>query len=218
MKSFSKIAICIFTATVSLSVLADEVDTVMDREKTLEAMRFKRDQLKLQGDMSESWKKMTDSGVIVDQEGIPLGVKSIVEMAIEVRKQGKTPADGNPFDSGAPPLAPNGLPFMSEQQAMMPPSQGLQTPQPPFGGRHQPAPPVPTEKESKPPVEEEKQNLDLVKVEAASVTVLTNDGEHVVRVGEKVYDMTLTKFSVDKAYFKGPKGLRVISINWNSSK
>jgi hypothetical protein len=83
-------------------------------------MRYKRDQLKLQGDMSESWKKMTDSGVIVDQEEHSLGVQSIVEMAIEVRKQGK-PTEGNPFDNGTPPLAPNGMPFMSDQQALMPP-------------------------------------------------------------------------------------------------
>jgi hypothetical protein len=77
---------------------------------------------------------------------------------------------------------------------------------------------VPVEKEVKAPAEEEKQVLDLVKVEASSVTVLTNDGEHLVRVGEKVYDMTLTRFTVDKAYFKGPKGTRVISINWTTSK
>lgn len=218
MKSITKIAICVIAAAVSMPTFADDADTLQDREKTLESMRYKRDQLKLQGDMSESWKKMTDSGVIVDQEGIPLGVKSIVEMAIEVRKQGK-PTEGNPFDNGTPPLAPNGMPFMSDQQALMPPPpQGPQASQMPFGGRHQPAPQVPAEKEVKAPAEEEKQVLDLVKVEASSVTVLTNEGEHLVRVGEKVYDMTLTRFTVDKAYFKGPKGTRVISINWTTSK
>lgn len=218
MNCLSKIAICLVAITATFPVLADESDTMLDREKTLESMRFKKEQLKIQGDMSESWKKMTDAGVIVDTEGLPLGVKSIQEMAIEVRGQKKGPADANPFDAGGlgvnpNGIAPNGMPFMSDQQAMMPP-QPFQGPQ--GAPRHPPVAPPTVEAEKKPPAEEEKPILMLIKVEASSVTIRTNDGDHVVRLGEKVSGLTLTKFSVDQAFLKGPKGLQTIAINWSS--
>lgn len=217
MNCLSKIAICLVAMTATFPVLADESDTLLDRAKTLESMRFKKEQLQIQGDMSESWKKMTDAGVIVDTDGLPLGVKSIQEMAIEVRGQKKGPTDANPFDAGGigpnqNGLAPNGMPFLSDQQAMMPPQpfQGPQT-----GPRNPPVAP-PADAEKKPPAEEEKQILRLIKVEASSVTIRTNDGDHVVRIGEKINDLTLTKFNVDQAFLKGPKGLQTISINWST--
>jgi hypothetical protein len=218
MNCLSKIAFCLVAMTATVPVMADESDTMLDREKTLESMRFKKEQLKIQGDMSESWKKMTDAGVIVDTDGLPLGVKSIQEMAIEVRGQKKGPTESNPFDGGGlgvnqNGIAPNGMPFMTDQQAMMPPQpfQGPQT-----GPRHPPVAPPSADAEKKPPTEEEKPVLKLLKVEASSVTIRTNDGDHVVRIGEKINGLTLTKFGVDQAFLKGPKGLQTISINWSS--
>ncbi|MHC5195113.1 hypothetical protein [Pseudomonas laurylsulfatiphila] len=218
MNSLSKIAFCLLPLCVTLPVLADEVDKVLEREQTLETMRYKRDQLKLQAEMADSWKKMSDASVIVDEGGLPLGVKNIQTLAIEVRSKGR-PTEANPFDTGSNPpgqtqTAPNGMPFLSDQQGMLPP-QAFQGPQPPMGARPpQPLPPV--EAEKKPPAEEEKPILQLVKVEASSVTIRTNDGDHVVRIGEKVNDLTLTKFNVDQAFLKGPKGLQTISINWSA--
>lgn len=218
MNLLSKIAICLSPLFVTLQVVADEVDKVFEREQTLETMRYKRDQLKLQAEMSESWKKMSDASVIVDEGGLPLGVANIQTLAIEVRTKGRQ-TEANPFDSGNNPpgqnqTAPNGMPFLSDQQGMLPP-QAFQGPQPPLAPRPPQLQP-PVEAEKKPPAEEEKPILQLVKVEASSVTIRTNDGDHVVRIGEKVNDLTLTKFNVDQAFLKGPKGLQTISINWAS--
>lgn len=218
MNLLSKIAICLSPLFITMQVVADEVDKVFEREQTLETMRYKRDQLKLQAEMSESWKKMSDASVIVDETGLPLGVENIQTLAIEVRTKGRQ-TEANPFDSGNNPsgqsqTAPNGMPFLSDQQLMLPP-QAFQGPKPPIAPnlpRQQP----PVEAEKKPPVEEEKLILQLVKVEATSVTIRTNDGDHIVRIGEKINDLTLTKFNVDQAFLKGPKGLRTISINWAS--
>lgn len=220
MKSLFKVAVCLVTLSSAFSVFADEADKVLERESKLETMRYKRDQLKLQSEMAESWKKMSDASVIVDEDGLPLGVKNIQTLAIEVRSKGRT-SEPNPFDAGgiAPgqtTTAPNGMPFLSDQQGMLPP-QAFQGPQPPLGARPPQLQP-PVEAEKKAPAEEEKPILQLVKVEASSVTIRTNDGDHVVRIGEKVNDLTLTKFNVDQAFLKGPKGLQTISINWASSK
>lgn len=220
MKYPFKVAICLVTLATVFPVFADEADKVLERESKLETMRYKRDQLKLQSEMAESWKKMSDASVIVDEDGLPLGVKNIQTLAIEVRSKGR-PTEGNPFDAGgAAPgqnsTAPNGMPFLSDQQGMLPP-QAFQGPQPPLGARP-PQLPLPVEADKKAPGEEEKQILQLVKVEASAVTIRTNDGDHVVRIGEKVNGLTLTKFNVDQAFLKGPKGLQIISINWASSK
>ncbi|MGE8065119.1 hypothetical protein [Pseudomonas sp. NPDC089569] len=218
MKHLFKVAICLVTLSAAFSVLADEADKILERESKLETMRFRRDQLKLQSDMAESWKKMSDASVIVDEDGLPLGVKSIQTLAIEVRSKGRT-SEANPFEPGSngpgqPTTAPNGMPFLSDQQGMLPP-QAFQGPQPPLGARA-PQLQAPVEPEKKAPAEEEKQILQLIKVEASTVTIRTNEGDHIVRIGEKVNDLTLIKFNVDQAFLKGPKGLQTISINWAS--
>lgn len=217
MKYLFKVAVSLVILSATFPVFADEADKAFERESKLETMRYKRDQLKLQSEMAESWKKMSDASVIVDEDGLPLGVENIQTLAIEVRSKGRAP-ESNPFDAGSNvpgqnATAPNGMPFMSDQQGMLPP-QAFQGPQPPMGVR----PPhlQPPAEEKKSPAEEEKQILQLVKVDASSVTIRTNDGDHVVRIGEKVNELTLTKFNIDQAFLKGPKGLQTISINWSS--
>lgn len=212
--AFSAIACCLVN-----TAYADDADQVLDRQKTLNTMEYKRDQLKMQADMADAYKKMSDAGFIVDTEGNPLGVENIQKLGIEVRKQGRV-AEANPFQTSGSPVVPNAMPFMLDQPTM---SGSVPSGGSPF---NQQRPPMPGPAESQKPIaqnqpassDDEKKVLALKQVRSDSVILVTNDGERVVRVGEKVYDLTLTRFSVDKAYLKGPKGTQVVSIDWTTSK
>lgn len=204
-------------ALATFSAWADEADLLLERSKSLQSMEYKRDQLKLQAEMAESYKKMSDSGLIVDADGNPLGVDNIQMLGEEVRQHGRASAAANPFEAGgAPGVAPNGMPFLLDQPAM----NNSLTPPPAQPGLVQPpaAPQPPKVEEEKEEKEEAPKLLKLVKVGGDSVVIRTDEGDQVKRVGEKVYDKTLVSFSVDKAYLKGPKGTEVISIDWSSKK
>ncbi|MCK1788706.1 hypothetical protein [Pseudomonas violetae] len=217
MKSFSNIALCALAICTASAAIADEADQVLDRQKTLNAMEFKRDQLKFQAEMAKFWKEMSDSNFIVDTDGNPLGIENIQELGIQVRKQGR-PGDGNPFQAGTP-LAPNAMPFMLDQ----PPTAGSMPPSPGSPFSQQQRPPMPgaatgTAQKDLAPVEEIKKVLSLKQIRGDSVTFRTNEGDRVLRVGEKVYDLTLTRFDVDRAWLKGPKGTQVVAIDWTNPK
>lgn len=218
MKSVSNFALCVFAICTASAAIADEADQVLDREKTLNAMEFKRDQLKFQAEMAKSWKEMSDSNFIVDTDGNPLGIENIQELGIQVRKQGR-PGESNPFQAPGTPLAPNAMPFMLDQ----PPIAGSMPPPPgsPFSQQQRPLAPgsAPgTAQKDSAPVEDVKKVLSLKQIRGDSVTFRTNDGDRVLRVGEKVYDLTLTRFEVDRAWLKGPKGTQVVAIDWTNPK
>lgn len=208
-------------AVVSFSAFADDADQVLDRQKTLSAMEYKRDLLKIQADMAETYKKMSDASFIVDNEGNPLGVESIQKLGVEVRKQGRV-AESNPFQNSGSPIIPNAMPFMLDQPTMS--GSVPNTPNSAFGNQQRqqqaPSPNQDRPEPQKQPAsdDDEKKVLSLQQVRGDSIVLRTNDGDRILRVGEKVYDLTLTRFSVDKAYLKGPKGTQVVSIDWTSSK
>lgn len=217
MKFFSNIALCAVAICTASAAIADEADQVLDRQKTLNAMEFKRDQLKFQAEMAKFWKEMSDSNFIVDTDGNPLGIENIQELGIQVRKQGRG-GDTNPFQASGAPLAPNAMPFMLDQPPMagsMPASPGSPFSQqrPPVAGS-----PTGTAQKDPDPVEEIKKVLSLKQIRGDSVTFRTNEGDRVLRVGEKVYDLTLTRFDVDRAWLKGPKGTQVVAIDWTNPK
>lgn len=219
MKVFPNVALSALVA-LSSACFADDSDQILDRQKTMTNMEYKRDQLKLQADMADAYKKMSDAGFIVDADGNPLGVESLQKLGVAVRKQGSSP-EVNPFQNAGSPIVPNAMPFMLEQPTMSgatpaPPNspfsqQRLPMPGPPGLSRPEP-------QEQPASDDDEKKVLALQQVRGDSVTLRTNDGDRVLRVGEKVYDLTLTRFTVDKAYLKGPKGTQVVSIDWTTSK
>lgn len=218
MKFFSNIALCAVAICTASAVIADDADQVLDRQKTLNSMEFKRDQLKFQAEMAKFWKEMSDSNFIVDTDGNPLGIENIQELGIQVRKQGRG-GESNPFQASGTPLAPNAMPFMLDQ----PPTTGSMPPAPgsPFSQQQRPPMPgsAPGNAQKDPaPVEEVKKVLSLKQVRGDSVTFRTIDGDRVLRVGEKVYDLTLTRFDVDRAWLKGPKGTQVVAIDWTNPK
>ncbi|MCU9528115.1 hypothetical protein [Pseudomonas mosselii] len=223
MKKYPKLTLCVLAAVISSVALADDADQVLDRQKTMNTMVYKRDQLKLQADMAEAYKKMSDAGFIVDSDGNPVGVETIQKLGVEVRTKARGP-DANPFQSPGSPIVPNAMPFMLDQPTMSgatpatPSSpfgqqQRMQMPGGPGAGLQQPQPQVQPASE-----DDEKKVLALKQVRGDSVILTTSDGDRVVRAGEKVYDLKLVRFSVDKAYLKGPKGTQVLSIDWTNSK
>lgn len=220
MKFFPSVLVMSVSAVVACSVLADDADQVLDRQKTLTAMEYKRDLLKIQADIAETYKKMSDASFIVDSEGNPLGVESIQKLGVEVRNQGRV-AEANPFQSSSSPTVPNAMPFMLDQPTMS--GAGLNTSNSAFGNqqRQQLVPPPNqerTEPQKQPASDDyEKKILSLEEVRFDSIVLRTNSGDQILRIGDKVYDLTLTRFSVDKAYLKGPKGTQVVSIDWTSS-
>lgn len=208
-KSFTSIMLAAQLA-VSLHAFADtdDADTHRSRNRQLGDMEYKRDQLKLQAEMADSYKKMSDAGFIVNEDGKPLGVKDIATLGDEVRAAGsRTEKSDLPFGPNTPMS-----PFMGVQPpgSMTPPLNSAQTTAALPGG---------LAKEEKAAEEDPSKNrLQLVEVRADSIVVVTNEGRQVLRNGEKVNGYTLLRFGVDKAYLKGPKGTRELVIDWTNSK
>jgi hypothetical protein len=59
------------------------------------------------------------------------------------------------------------------------------------------------------------EKVSLLEVRANSVVVRTSQGRVEVRNGQKVGDLTLKRFDLDRAYFQTADGqTKIISINW----
>ena len=199
------IAIVVALPTIASPVLNNEDDQVRLRSQKLEDMRFKRDQLKLQAEMSTSLKQMIDAGQLVDEDGQPLGVESIQALGIEVRERAAmgAPEDANPFATAQQQLN-SGMPFTFDQpSAQSPGTSSLKAQQAKAGS-------------AKGSVDMPK-TLRLLEVRADSIVVQAGGSERVLRIGEKVNDMTLLRFDASRAYLKGPSGTEVISIDWSRS-
>lgn len=224
MNKFTNFLVYTLALSASHFALADEADQLLDRQKTLSSMEFKRDQLKLQADMSEAFKRMSDARFIVDAEGVPLGVDNMQKLGIDVRTQGRSNEQMNPFDAGGAPMMPNGAPFMLDQPTM---NGGV-----PLGSRQAFAGPtlMPSGRgasdtgSAQPPQkqpasdDDAKKVLQLLEVSSEGIIVRTNNGNQALRIGDQVYDLKLARYTIDKAYLKGPKGTQVISIDWTKSK
>lgn len=189
--------------------VADDSEALLERNKTLDSMNFRSEQLKIQASMAESYKKMADAGFIVDENGKPLGVENLVDLGVDVRKKGGVNESGSsePFD----PSLKGGAPWPMDQSLFGSgnPGQGQATAS---GGIIQGG------GAGGSGGEEQRQILTLTEIRANSVMVRTNEGIQEVRVGQKVYNMKLQKFDVDSAYFTGPTGTKVLSIDWAASK
>ena len=182
-KSFTSIMLAAQLA-VSLHAFADtdDADTHRNRNRQLGDMEYKRDQLKLQAEMADSYKKMSDAGFIVNEDGKPLGVKDIATLGEEVRSAGsRSEKSDMPFGPNIPMSTTP--PFLGEQ-----PPASMTTPPPP------PAASTPAQttsalpggpaKDEKPAEEDPStKRLQLVEVRADSIVVVTNEGRQVVRIG-----------------------------------
>jgi hypothetical protein len=168
-------------------------------------MRYKRDQLKLQAEMSTSLKQMIDAGQLVDENGQPLGVESIQQLGIEVRERAAKagPEETNPFASAQQQLN-SGMPFSFDQPPGQSPAASSLKAQQTKSGAAKGSVDIPN-------------TLRLIEVKADSVVVQSGGSEHVLRIGDKVNDRTLLRFDASRAYLKGPSGTEVISIDWSRS-
>lgn len=221
MNMFTNVLLYTLALSASSYAFADEADQLLDRQKTLNTMEFKRDQLKLQADMSEAFKRMSDARFIVDTEGVPLGVDNMQKLGIDVRTQGRGNEQMNPFEAGSSPMMPNGAPFMLDQPNMNGAGsrQAFTGPtlMPSGRGGSDTGSALPAEKQ--PASDDEvKKVLQLLEVSSEGIIVRTNNGNQALRIGDKVYDLKLARYTIDKAYLKGPKGTQVISIDWTKSK
>lgn len=199
------IAIAVALPTVASPTLNNEDDQVRLRNQKLEDMRYKRDQLKLQAEMSTSLKQMIDAGQLVDENGQPLGVESIQQLGIEVRERAAKagPEETNPFASAQQQLN-SGMPFSFDQPpGQSPAASSLKAQQTKSGGAKGSVD-IPN-------------TLRLIEVKADSVVVQSGGSDHVLRIGDKVNDRTLLRFDASRAYLKGPSGTEVISIDWSRS-
>ena len=186
-------AAALMLALSSTYVMADEV---LERNKTIEQMKNKEAKLKLQSEMSKHYQQMQQSGFYVDEDGQPLGISSIQELAEEFRTGGNTNQGAMQFDdqsfTGGFPQMPQANPPQANSQ------QGRASLRARSG-------------------EEELTNekVKLLEVRANSVVVKTEDGLAEIRNGQKVGDLTLKRFDLDRAYFQTPEGqTKIISINW----
>lgn len=102
----------------AIVAFADESEDILSKARTLTDMQYRADKLKVQADMATSYDKMVKSGVIVSEEGIPLGVGSIGQLAAELRvRNNSAPKSLSPFDTTGPQFSLGG----NEPQAAVPP-------------------------------------------------------------------------------------------------
>lgn len=177
----------------STVVMADEV---LERNKLLEQMKNKEAKLKLQSEMSKHYQQMQQSGFYVDEDGSPLGITSIQDLATEFRagrnnNQSGMPFDEQTFSSGFPQMPQAGVPQVNEQTGRL------------------------TQRATKEEDDLANDRVSLQEVRANSVVVRTAQGRVEVRNGQKVGDLTLKRFDLDRAYFQTADGqTKIISINW----
>lgn len=87
----------------AIAAYADDSEIILDKARTLTDMQYRAEKLKVQADMAQSYDKMIKSGVVVSEEGIPLGVGSIGQLAEEVQQRNNSaPKMTNPFDTTGP--------------------------------------------------------------------------------------------------------------------
>lgn len=189
----SLVAAVLMLALGSTAVMADEV---LERNKIIEQMKNKEAKLKLQSEMSKHYQQMQQSGFYVDEDGSPLGITSIQDLATEFRAGSNNNQNGMQFDeqtftSGFPQMPQAAAPQLNDQT-----------------GR-------PSQRAAKDDVEQANEKVSLLEVRANSVVVRTSEGRVEVRNGQKVGDLTLKRFDLDRAYFQTADGqTKIISINW----
>lgn len=188
-----------FVATVLMLALggtAVQADEVLERNKTIEQMKNKEAKLKLQSEMSKHYQQMQQSGFYVDENGQPLGITSIEDLAEEFRTGGSNNQGGMQFED---PNLMGGFPQMPQTSApQISDHAGRQSQRAKKEEGDQPA-----------------EKVKLLEVRANSVVVQTADGLTEVRNGQKVGDLTLKRFDLDRAYFQTQEGqTKIISINW----
>lgn len=192
----------------------DFEEKLLENNRSIEEMSLTDQKLKLQASMAKSYKDMAESGFIVDADGNPRGIGDMELLAIEVRRKSQNQANSPAFDENDPfggldPIIPMGssgfTPFDSPPQK-----------------EPEPAAPVVQQVEvvSKPTEEEKrkgKQLLSLVEIRDNSVVVFTNDGFQEIRIGDKVYDLTLRSIKHDEVSLSGKNGNRILRIDWTRS-
>lgn len=103
----------------AIAAYADDSEIILDKARTLTDMQYRAEKLKVQADMAQSYDKMIKSGVVVSEEGIPLGVGSIGQLAQEVQaRNNSAPKSTNPFDTTGPQFSLGG----TEPQAQVAPT------------------------------------------------------------------------------------------------
>ena len=108
MNRVSFVATVLMLALVGTAVQADEV---LERNKTIEQMKNKEAKLKLQSEMSKHYQQMQQSGFYVDEDGQPLGITSIEDLAEEFRTGGSNNQGGMQFED---PNLMGGFPQMPQ--------------------------------------------------------------------------------------------------------
>lgn len=197
---------------ISANAIADGSDEeLLAREKTLSQMKFTSQKLKFQADMAKSFKDMSDSGFIVDPQGVPRGVGDMEKLAEDVRRgagASKSPspggASGDPFGA-VPGFGGSGGDFFSGAPLTSPRPQMVSPPQvdasESSGKPTEPVKPLP-------PI------LRLTELRANAAVFFTNDGFQEVSVGQKINDLKLTKINVDSVVLKGKQGNKILRIDW----
>lgn len=191
-----------FSAT---SAYAEEAeDVVLDRNKVIQSMKSKEQKLKLQADMSKHYKQMEEAGFFVDEDGNPLGITSIPEMAVDFRNKSKSANTGSsdPFMAFDAP-EPGELPFGASA---------------PLGGGQGVSAPVRPQAERRSAKSEGQSYISLQEIRANSVLVQTATGLVEIKPGQKVGDLKLVRFDADRAYLVDSAGdSKVLTFDWGNS-
>ncbi|WGK63356.1 hypothetical protein QAO71_17595 (plasmid) [Halopseudomonas sp. SMJS2] len=204
-KLVTSIAFPLIMAIGTHAVAQNEGDIILERNKSLSAMEYKAQKLKLQADMAESLKRMVEAEFLVDEDGNPIGVDSMDKLGGEIRRnQGGAGEMPFPMDMGFG-MAPDG--FGAPPTI---PTDRFVTPPPRSGGN--------AGRVEAPPKPPKASMTRLAEVHADYVVISTSEGEIVeLRVNDKFNDQKLTKIGIDSAHFKGKEGSRVMRINWTQS-
>jgi len=184
---------------------ADESEDILNKARTLTDMQYRADKLKVQADMATSYDKMVKSGVIVSEEGIPLGVGSIGQLAAELRmRNSSAPKSLNPFDTTGPQFSLGS----NEPQAVVAPA--------PIVAPAPVSPPVKNTKEEETalagPVKGER--LKLIEIRANYIMLQSGMERTKLAIGQSVNGYKLTKISGDTADLLKDGKTTQLAIRW----
>lgn len=187
----------------AIVAFADDSEVILDKARTLTDMQYRADKLKVQAEMATSYDKMVKAGVIVSEEGIPLGVGSIGQLALDLQmRNNSAPKSTNPFDTTGPQFSLGG----NEPQAQVAP---VVAPIPA-------SPPAKTAKEEETalagPVKGDR--LRLIEIRANYIMLQSGMERTKLAIGQSVNGYKLTKISGDTADLLKDGKTTQLAIRW----
>lgn len=196
---------CALVASFATIANADDSEIVLMKARALTDMEYQSKKLQIQAVMAESIDKMVKAGVLVAEDGTPLGVGSIAQLAAEVRQRSQaSPQLPNPFDTTGPQF-PVGTPAAAPAQ---PPVSVAPDNQQAARGQ------APKEEEAAIPGPTKGDHFRLLEIRSNYIVLQNGPDRTKLALGQSVNGYKLTKISGDTADLSKDGQTKQLAIRW----